>query len=71
MPSLKPTIHKRRKTGLMSSPASPPTLNLPPLLQKTWAYVRDAEQMQGRTLAPLTGSVLEAQLLINMIEVGR
>ena len=65
----KPSVQKKRKLTTTASPPSPPRILLPPLLQKSWAFVRDAEQAQGRTLAPLTGSKLEAQLLIHRIEV--
>lgn len=62
--------NKRHKH--IPSPASPPSLGLPPpsLLQKSWEFVRDAEEYEAkRKLAPLTGSVLEAQLLISRVEV--
>ena len=39
------------------------------VLQKGWEFVREVEQEAfGRTLAPLTGSRLEAQLLVSLIE---
>jgi hypothetical protein len=65
----KSSIQKKRKLATVASPPSPPRILLPPLLLKSWAFVRDAEEAQGRTLAPLTGSKLEAQLLIHRIEV--
>ena len=58
-----------KKLCMSASPPSPPRLDLPPLLKKTWEFVRNAEEADGRTLAPLTGSALEAQLLIHRIEV--
>jgi len=59
----------KKKLSISISPPSPPRLDLPPLLIKSWEFVRDAEEAEGRTLAPLTGSALEAQLLIHRIEV--
>ena len=54
----------------MPSPASPPPLNLD-VLQRTWEFVRDAEHAQGRNLAPMTGSTLEVQLLVSLVESSR
>jgi hypothetical protein len=68
----KPCITKRpmrKKVGIAPSPPSPPRLELSPLLLKTWEVVRSAEEAEGRMLAPLTGSTLEAQLLIHRVEV--
>ena len=59
----------KKNARILPTPASPPRLALPPLLQKTWEFVRSAEEAEGRTLAPLTGSTLEAQLLIHRLEV--
>lgn len=61
--------HPKKKLSISVSPSSPPRLDLPPLLKKSWEFVRNAEEAEGRTLAPLTGSALEAQLLIHRIEV--
>ena len=58
-----------KKVGTAPSPPSPPRLELSPLLLKTWEVVRSAEEAEGRMLAPLTGSTLEAQLLIHRVEV--
>ena len=51
-------------------PSSPPHLDLgsSAVLLKSWEFVRDAEEFSGRKLAPLTGSRLEAQLLMARIE---
>jgi len=59
----------KRNPRILPTPASPPRLSLPPLLHKSWEFVRSAEEAEGRTLAPLTGSMLEAQLLIHRVEV--
>ena len=70
--AVKPSITKRplrKKVGLVASPPSPPRRELSPLLKKTWEVVRNAEEAEGRLLAPLTGSTLEAQLLIHRVEV--
>ena len=58
---------KEIRKRAMASPASPPPLDLG-VLHKTWEFVRDIEQSEGRTLAPLTGSTLEAQLLVSRVE---
>ena len=51
-------------------PSSPPFLDLgsSATLRKSWEFVRNAEESNGRKLAPLTGSRLEAQLLMARIE---
>jgi hypothetical protein len=70
--AVKPSITKRpmrKKVSSLASPPSPPRLELSPLLKKTWEVVRNAEEAEGRLLAPLTGSTLEAQLLIHRVEV--
>jgi len=54
-------------------PPSPPMLDLgaSAALQKSWEFVSSVErEFSGRTLAPLTGSRLEAQLLVSLIEAG-
>jgi hypothetical protein len=68
----KSSIQKQqsKKMSILASPVSPPHLELSPLLRKSWEFVRNAEEAEGRMLAPLTGSALEVQLLIHRIEVG-
>jgi hypothetical protein len=63
-----PFLSRKRKC-----PPSPPMLDLgaSAVLQKSWEFASSVERgFSGRTLAPLTGSRLEAQLLVSLIEAG-
>ena len=57
----KKTRGRKRKCPPASACVSPPLLDLnrEHILPKCWEFVRRAEAIEGRALAPLTGSVLE------------
>ena len=64
-PTLSPPSKKRK------CPPLPPQLDLgsSAVLRKSWEFVSTVEkETTGRTMAPLTGSRLEAQLLVSLIE---